>query len=952
MEDAVAQGHANVRRARGFLCGEYGTGKSSLLRALLGDEFIAHADSTPGVRVERTMVSVSPDNTHLPHQVFRRFEGVSKLYAELTAELVHQRSQEATEPDAGVSKHSEPSAIAISLQLPSQASVAVHQKVDAESERPPGNFELSFSDHDNTLDEDESEDDQSCHWNDDINDTFNTSLPSLTNNDIVVGMEKLTLDERKHFLRKVTKELQIIRNLPPDTVMDRTDFELWDFGGQMAMTTQHSICVDTERSFFFLIFNASKDLDEKVTKEEFCQDGEKVELPLLFEGMTHRDFLMMWLSIISLRQQSASSEVTAKTKVFFVATHIDLVPDDQVERRKEKVRNDVKTLLRPVKSSSLELNGPYFVDNRRLQDLVTKHSEMEALQKDVHKAVLTIPQEQTSLIQMKLEDALSLWQSSSTDTQANQKESEVNRDTAPSVTHVQMPYRKFQDLAKYVSSDKMTRMDTEKALKFFHQLGSIICHGHDALRDDSLIFLNPEWILQKIAHLVISPLLKPLLPNELDLEDDLEQLQEHGVLSERLLGGLWKDLDGSTRQSLMAIMCRFDLASLVTSSPSESSSGREGDDCGKCYLIPICMAAKPSDQLALPDEAFVSPPLLLKLADLHFPPPIFHRLVNHCISSFEVQKGHMQRDFSAIILDVDSLSHIQISWSYLGLQLGFCSSHKKPKAYKLSSRLLQVLEEGLKDLRSRQGYRSLKWKIAFQCQTAKCNPVPAVEGVEVSQQHSTTPEASVCRATGSWIELSEESVAEMLNFDDEYRGQMAKRRCPQCKLLSTIPEDFLSAWKTTEQVDSAVKGDDDETPSDPASRTVSSQVVDYKTHCKLPDDFFSAWKTTKRADSIVESDGHERPGHPATRTLSSQSAQISPVPVLAATTDLQDHGNEEEQHGRTRQVRGGVILEVIITHCLIYCFFYDFLLPHHTRYFILPRFIPDYVFLYLYVRAW
>ena len=857
MEDAVAQGHANVRRARGFLCGEYGTGKSSLLRALLGDEFIKQANSTPGVHVERTMVFVPPDNTSLPHQVFCRFEGVSKLYAKLTAELVHQQSQEATKPDAGVSKHSIPFAVVSSSKLPSQASLAVYQKVATEPVLLPESTEPSVPDYSYTHDSGKDEDDQSHHSDDGIRDTSNASLPLLMNTDSAFGMEKLTL-ERKHF-HEVNKELLIIRNLPPNTVMERTYFELWDFGGQMAMTTQHSICVDTERSFFFLIFNASKDLDEKVTKEEFRQDGETKELPLLFEGMTHRDFLAMWLSIISLRQQSAT-----KTKVFFVATHIDLVEDDQAELRKEKIKKDVDTLLRPVKSSRLELNGPYFVDNRRLQDSVTKHSQMEALQKDVYKAVLAIPEEQTPLVQMKLEDALSLRQRSSMDTQANHKESEVTGDDAPSATH--MPYGEFRQLARYVTSGKMTRKAMEKALKVFHQLGSIMCHDHDALQDDSLIFLNPEWILQKIADLV-SPLSKPLLPNERDQKDDFEQLKEHGVLSERLLGRLWKDLDGGTRQSLMRIMCHFDLASLVAS-PSESSSGREGDDCGKCYLMPICMTAKPSDQLALPDQDIVAPPLLLKLADLHFPPPIFHRVVNHCISSFKVQKYGMQRDYSTIVLDVDSLSHIQISWSYLGLQLGFCSSRKKEKAYKLSSRLLQVLEDGLNDWRSRQGYISLEWKIAFQCQNAKCNPIPAVEGVEVSQQPSTTPEASVSRATGSWIELSKEFVAEMLDFD-EYEQKMAQHRCPQCNLLSYIPEGFLSAWKTTPCVDSAVKSDD-----------------------------------------------HERPSDPASRTLSSLSAQVSPVPVLAATTGLQGHGNEEEQDGGTGQVRGGVIL-VIITHFLI-----------------------------------
>ena len=289
---------------------------------------------------------------------------------------------------------------------------------------------------------------------------------------------------------------------------------------------------------------------------------------------------------------------------------------------------------------------------------------------------------------------------------------------------------------------------------------------------------------------------------------------------------LWKDLDGSIRQSLMRIMCHFDLASLVAS-PSESCPDQEGDDCGECFFIPICMAAKPGDEMALLNEAFVAPPLMLKLVDLPFPPPIFHRLINHCIRSFKVQEGDMRRDFSMIIFYVDPWSRIKMSWSHIGLQLGFCSSHdEKPKAFELSSRLLHVLEDGLDDFRSRQGYRSLKWKIAFQCQTAKCNPVPAVESVAAShfanRQHDTTTGAGVSRATRSnWIELSEEFVAQMLDSSESQRKK-ATCLCLGCKNHTKLPGDFLSAWKTPQRVDSPVEKNGPNMPSCPGSRRVTS----------------------------------------------------------------------------------------------------------------------------------
>ena len=109
------------------------------------------------------MVFVPPDNTHLPQQVFCRFESVNKLYTEITAELVHQQSKEVTEDDPGVSEPPGPTTRASFSEIPSQTSIAVPQKVAAEFKTLSGNFDASFPDHDYALDENEDEDYQTQH---------------------------------------------------------------------------------------------------------------------------------------------------------------------------------------------------------------------------------------------------------------------------------------------------------------------------------------------------------------------------------------------------------------------------------------------------------------------------------------------------------------------------------------------------------------------------------------------------------------------------------------------------------------------------------------------------------------------------------------------------------------------------------------------------------------------
>ena len=774
IERVATKGKASLRRVRGFLCGEYGAGKSSLLRALLGDEFIHNADSTKGVDVQRTLVEVLGSVCDEQACLFARFGEIKDLYNKLTAEHVHkmqeQHSSSGLEVRDDISDefHSQP------MQGLTEANRILSTKfADLSSKLQPTTIpqpvrQVMPLTHPQQV---------SSYAN-----LMHDNVSSPVSFPVVDTYQQKFLFLQQDLLPGIRNELEKIRDSPDDMTVERICVELWDCGGQMAMTTQQSVCFDTTRSFFMLLFDVSKGLDDVVGEEVIYHKGKKISIPPLFEGMTHRDFLLMWLSIISLRQQrhapggaqQGDGRHPEMTQVFLIGSHIDKVVGEPQETIKA-VRRAVEVISEKTYGTAIKLNGPYFVDNRRIADSVSELSDMKTLQDDIRNAVCSVPADEVPLTWMKLEDALYMFQKrdpSFPDHSTGESDSGPDGSLG-SRTH--LTYEEFQGLAKFLTKNGMESAEISDALKYYHQLGTVICNDHVKPTPDSHIFLNTGWILQQFVQLVTSHVRDDLLPQcNLSLARDVKQLKKFGVVTQALLKCLWSDLEDSIWASLISIMCHFDLACLISPKKpnvERDAAGSKEAMSGPSYFIPFC-TARNECTATLPDLQKL-PALVLRFQTLFFPPPIFSRVALHCIDHLKALGPVL--DFSAISFSVGD-HYVRISWLPIGLKVELCSFHDNlGSAAELAHRLLRAIEACLQKL-IEQGYNGLNWNPAFCCRHC---------GQECQDRNAGVDHP--------WLELPRQTVT---NLQQKRRAEQNSFPiiCPGCKKFTKLPEDFFYCW--------------------------------------------------------------------------------------------------------------------------------------------------------------
>eukprot|EP00117_Sycon_ciliatum_P024568 scpid66826/ scgid20592/ len=169
---------------------------------------------------------------------------------------------------------------------------------------------------------------------------------------------------------------------------------IWDVGGHMPMLMEASLCVHLRRSIYIVTLDATKDLESQVKENIFrygsTENGnDTYKLPCPVPGLTEFDYLKMVLSLISLKRTTgtASSRHGQKpTNVMIVVTHIDKVDQDVVERK--KMFETAVEKLSAAMTGIVRILGPLFVDNRRVQDQASCHSQMQKVQQEL-KSLMT-----------------------------------------------------------------------------------------------------------------------------------------------------------------------------------------------------------------------------------------------------------------------------------------------------------------------------------------------------------------------------------------------------------------------------------------------------------------------------------------------------------------------------------------------------------------------------------
>ncbi|XP_065191795.1 uncharacterized protein LOC135822888 isoform X2 [Sycon ciliatum] len=566
-EDIIGgKDEASVVRVRMYLVGKYATGKSSFVRSLLGEEFIENADSTDSISIHRSRLrmhlsSSTATGTHAAAQVLVDDSQHSFFANLLTARI--RSSLDLVKKIKEAPEIPQPSAwfklkkLATSL-LPSTAS-STFPTASATGTGASAAYSI------------------------------NNEFANVPHADELI---KVAPD----VISQVRSSVGNVDNSSNEVEAAYAFVELWDMGGQMPMLVQQSISFSVCDSVYIVTLDMRCDLDEEVTEDVYRFDGQEVVTCTPLPGMTQADYLHMCLSLIALQhradthtdqqqqqqQQQQPDTETGKnsssngshhhdessTAVMVVVTHVDLVDDNQMEKKKKLFFNAVSKLAERA-GPKVKICGPFFVDNHRLQDRVSRHSQLAEAQQELSRIVSAFPVQAIPLMQVKIEEAISLHQKQML------RSAKAGCSDKQQQSFVSMVYPQFVDFCRHVSGKDLSRTQVSDLLHDLQQHGTVFCCDCPHPDTLSVIFLEPQQLLLSFVRLMTFPLKETAFPStSATLVKDVKHFRCTGIASASLIERVWYPLSHVVQLALCKSMCYFNLAAELepTSSTATSST--------------------------------------------------------------------------------------------------------------------------------------------------------------------------------------------------------------------------------------------------------------------------------------------------------------------------------------------------------------------------------------------
>ena len=153
-------------------------------------------------------------------------------------------------------------------------------------------------------------------------------------------------------------------------------------------------------------------------------------------------------------------------------------------------------------------------------------------------------------------------------------------------------------------------------LTFLHDKG-IVIHFSDSPELERIVILDPQWLVDVLKNVIT---VRRFKHTEHPVKELWIQLEETGILDEKLIDHAWRDLldNEENHKSLIAVMERL---SLISPWPSSKDS--------KQYLVPSMLMSPPTDDVLQLLDSVNVPSLFVTFASGRVPPGLFSRLISH-----------------------------------------------------------------------------------------------------------------------------------------------------------------------------------------------------------------------------------------------------------------------------------------------------------------------------------
>ena len=443
--------------------------------------------------------------------------------------------------------------------------------------------------------------------------------------------------ERQQSVSKAQNKQELLESLPQLPQAVKEDLEqaktavlidedginaiIWDFAGQSVYYGLHSMFLK-EDNVAMIVFDASQSLQDPAKGRSGLKDPYTQQSinPLT----TGYESVCYWLNSVHSICRKDGSALGAKSKlvptVFLVATHIDLIGDDDaVSKRRREIIDQLFFLLRGKPFAkhlagiedgireALEKNC-FFISNK-----VRDQKELNRLRAMLVKASEYIANKQHPVVYLNIEKRLL------------------------SLTEMVISVVKFCDIAKdsgFLADRQSAEM--KGALEHFHRKGTIL-HFPQAESLKDVVVLSPDWLTKLFAYIIIAHPYK----TECDYFLHYDRLKNQGVLEEDFVAYMVKKFNKEQEKFGLPLTAKqaiefAELFGFITEVNTNTYFLEEAEQPpaskNKVFIVPPMLPLHLPDDVQLPKDSDLQVrAVYFKFSEGFIPPMIYYQMLGACI---------------------------------------------------------------------------------------------------------------------------------------------------------------------------------------------------------------------------------------------------------------------------------------------------------------------------------
>ena len=428
---------------------------------------------------------------------------------------------------------------------------------------------------------------------------FNPSCQQLPDLKTDASTTSVTLnDEINEMLTGIVGAARSLANTPLELTDDQY-LNVWDCGGQRVFLDVLPAFL-TSRTIFLLLFDASKDLQERVAVV-WNQGG--ISTPLEILHMSREDLMTQWMSCINAtlsnkaerfyKVQHSRSEacVPPYPRIVIIGTH-----GDRIDAMK---RDEITSQL------IMKCNGKPYSDQvvgSLILDTTRRGNEEDPAIKTIKGIVRTF-----------ISEALCIptpvaWV--------------LFRKMLAKLTKSR-PIMALYNVASIARACSIDNTVLLSVLSFYHELGAFLHYADIEMLKD-VVISQPEWLVKHLGT-ILAP--KESGKSSVGPVEAWRLLRENGILVEALYQVVWDTSIARCEVKPQAFADLLEHCSLIAEMTRNSYSSIPLN-YGKMYFMPCVLPCiSPSDALVTPPDALLTAaPLHLTFSSSYVPPGFFVRL--------------------------------------------------------------------------------------------------------------------------------------------------------------------------------------------------------------------------------------------------------------------------------------------------------------------------------------